>query len=61
MAKWKEDESLSKAIAREGGQIVKGVGSELLSIATLGLFAPEKRGEEITVKYPDGRIVKIKR
>jgi hypothetical protein len=43
MAKWREHESMSKAVAREGRGIAKGVVKELLSIATLGLFKP-KRG-----------------
>jgi hypothetical protein len=30
MAKWKKNESLGKALAREGGSIAKGVGKELL-------------------------------
>jgi hypothetical protein len=33
MAKWRKKESLGKALAREGGNIAKGVGKELLSIA----------------------------
>ena len=43
MAKWRKHESMSKAVAREGRGIVKGVVKELLSIATLGLYKP-KRG-----------------
>jgi hypothetical protein len=42
MAKWRKKESLGHALAREGRSIVKGVGTELLSIATLGLFRPKK-------------------
>jgi hypothetical protein len=44
MAKWRKKESLGKALAREGGSIAKGVGKELLSIATLELYRPSKRG-----------------
>ena len=43
MAKWKRNESLSRALAREGRGIAKGVVKELFSIATLGLYKP-KRG-----------------
>jgi hypothetical protein len=42
MAKWKRNESLGRAVAREGGGIAKGVVKELLSIATLGLYKPKK-------------------
>ena len=42
MAKWRTKESLGHALAREGRSIVKSVGTELLSIATLGLFSPKK-------------------
>ena len=42
MAKWRNKESLGHALAHEGRSIVKGVGKELLSIATLGLFRPKK-------------------
>ena len=42
MAKWRKRESLGRALAREGGSIAKGVGKELLSIATLGLFSPRR-------------------
>jgi hypothetical protein len=37
MATWRKGESLSRALAREGDQIAKGVGRELLSIVTLGV------------------------
>jgi len=40
MATWRKKESLKKALAREGKTIAKGVGRELLTIATLGLFRP---------------------
>ena len=43
MARWRKRESMGKTIAREGKGIVKAVGKELLSIATLGLFNPKKR------------------
>ena len=42
MAKWRKKEPLGHALAREGRSIAKGVGRELLSIATLGLFKPKK-------------------
>jgi hypothetical protein len=42
MAKWRKNESLSKAVGREGRGIAKGVVKELLSIATLGLYRPNK-------------------
>ena len=41
MAKWRKKESLGLALAREGRGLVKAVGKELLSIATLGLFRPK--------------------
>ena len=44
MARWRKRESLKRALGREGGSIAKGVGKELLSIATLGLFRPNRRG-----------------
>jgi hypothetical protein len=40
MAGWRENESLSRALAREGKGIAKGVAKKLLSIATLGLYTP---------------------
>jgi len=40
MARWRKRESLQRALARESSSIAKGVGKELLSIATLGLFRP---------------------
>jgi hypothetical protein len=43
MAKWRKNESLRRALAREGKGIAKGVAKELLSIATLGLYRPRKR------------------
>lgn len=42
MAKWRKKESLSRALAREGRSIAKGVGKELLSIATFGLYKPKR-------------------
>jgi len=41
--------------------IAKSVGKELLSIATLGLFKPSRGGHLITIKYPNGKVVKIRR
>src|SRR5690349_528124 len=38
IAKWNKNESLGKALSREGKGIAKGVARELLSIATLGLL-----------------------
>jgi hypothetical protein len=61
MAKWRKNETLTHALAREGGSIAKGVGKELLSIATLGLYRPKRSAHEITIKYPDGKVVKIRR
>jgi len=43
MAKWRERESLGRALKREGKGIAKGVGNELLSLATLGLYKPPRR------------------
>jgi hypothetical protein len=43
MAKWRKNDSLKKALAREGKSIVRGVGKELLSIATLGFYNPKRR------------------
>jgi len=43
MAKWRKNESMKKALAREGKTIAKGVGKELLSIMTLGLYKPPHR------------------
>ena len=42
MARWRKRESMGKAIAREGKSIVKGAPKGLLSIATLGLYNPNK-------------------
>jgi hypothetical protein len=47
MARWRKNESLSRALAREGKGITKGVAKELLSIATLGLYRPPKRGRKV--------------
>jgi hypothetical protein len=55
MAKWRKDESMSHAIGREGAGIAKGVGKELLSFATLGLYKPSRRASMITIRYPDGK------
>jgi hypothetical protein len=44
MAKWRKNESMSKAVAREGRGIAKGVVKELLSIATLGFYKPKPGG-----------------
>jgi hypothetical protein len=43
MAKWRKNESLGKALGREGKSIAKGVAKGLLSIATLGLYRPGRR------------------
>jgi len=40
MAMSRKNESLGKALAREGKGVAKGVGNGLLSIATLGLYKP---------------------
>ena len=61
MARWRKNESLGKALAREGSGIAKGVGMELLSIATLGFYKPRRSAHEITIKYPDGKVVEIRR
>jgi len=42
MAKWRKNESLARALGREGNGIAKGVAKELLSIATLGLYRPSR-------------------
>ena len=57
MATWRKNESLGKALAREGGGIAAGVGKELLSIATLGFYKPRRGAHEITIKYPNGKVV----
>lgn len=61
MATWRKNESMAHAVAREGGGIAKGVGKELLSIATLGFYKPSRAATEITIKYPNGKVVKIRR
>jgi hypothetical protein len=61
MARWRKGESMYHAIGREGAGIAKGVGKELLSIATLGLYKPRRQGSTITIRYPDGKIVRIRR
>ena len=43
MAKWKKNESLPRALAREGRGIAKSVVKELFSIATLGLYKPRPK------------------
>ncbi len=52
MAKWRKNESMARALAREGRGIAKGFGKELLSIATLGLYKPSRR---------DRRVAKIRK
>ena len=47
MARWRKNESLSRALAREGRSIAKGVGKELLSLATLGLYKPKRRWTKV--------------
>ena len=42
MAQWRKNESLRRALAREGRSVAKGVGRELLSIATLGFYRRSK-------------------
>ena len=42
MAKWRKNESLGKAVAREGKSIFTGVARELLSLATFGMAKPRK-------------------
>jgi hypothetical protein len=42
MAKWKKNESLGHALAREGRGVAKGVMKEFLSVATFGLYSPKK-------------------
>jgi len=44
MARWRKRESLPRALGREVGSVAKDVGKELLSIATLGLFRPNRGG-----------------
>jgi len=44
MARWRKRDSMQRALGREAGSISKEVGKELLSIATLGLFRPNRRG-----------------
>jgi len=47
MATWRKGESISRALAREGGQILKGVGKGLLSVATLGIYKPRRSARRI--------------
>lgn len=47
MTRWRRHESLSRAFAREGKGVAKGVAKELLSIATLGLYRQPKRGRKV--------------
>ena len=53
MAKWRKNESLGKAMAREGKGIVRGVARELFSIATLGMYKPTKY--RFRLPYPPKR------
>ena len=50
MAKWRKNEKLGRALGREAGSIARGVGRELLSIATLGLSRlnkyPKRKGSK---------------
>ena len=60
MAKWRKKESFGRALGREAGSIAKGVGKGLLSIATLGLFKPNRSGTSGNFRYqknkrPKGR------
>ena len=50
MAKWRKNESMGKAIAREGKSILGGVARGLLSLATLGLSKPKKA--RFNLPYP---------
>ena len=61
MATWRKNESLGRALGREGSGIAKSVGKELLSIATLGFYKPSRGAHVITIKYPNGKVVKIRR
>jgi hypothetical protein len=47
MAKWEKRGALRRAFVWEGKGIAMGVAKELLSIATLGLFRPTKRGRRL--------------
>ena len=62
MARWYKDESMARAMRREGGDILKEVGRELLSIGTLGFYTPvrTRRGRVIEIRYPNGKVVKIR-
>ena len=53
MARWRKNESIGKAMAREGKGIIKGVARELLSLATLGLARPRKA--RLNLPYPPKR------
>ncbi len=53
MARWKKNESLGKALAREGKSIVTGVARELLSLATLGMARPRKA--KLNLPHPPKR------
>ncbi len=64
MARWYRNESMGKALAREGGEILNGAGQELLSMATLGFYRPargRRRGQVIEIRYPNGKVIKIRR
>lgn len=50
MANWRKNESLRKAVTREGKSIVYGVARGLLSLATLGLARP--RRAKLNLPYP---------
>src|SRR5882672_53482 len=63
MARWYKDESMGKAIAREGGEILSSAGKDLLSIATLGFYRPGRsrpEGRIIEIRYPSGKVIKIR-
>lgn len=63
MARWYKDESMTRAVARESGEILESAGKELLSIATLGFYRPARtrRGRVIEIRYPNGKVIKYKR
>jgi len=53
MAKWRKNESIGKAMTREGKSILEGVARGLLSLATLGLARPRKA--KFNLPYPPKR------
>ena len=63
MARWYKDESMTRAMAREGGEILQSVGKELMSLATLGFYRPvrRRRGRVIEIRYPNGKVIKYQR